>query len=234
MISAHQKPEARKPERRTALGAGLLASEFRFLMADGFPHSEICGSKVAHTSPQLIAACHVLHRLCMPRHPPNALTSRLRIHITNDNSGTRVVGVSGGRDRGLAGLENRPLHPALGPLEVVLRWEPCPGHSQLDNHCCDRRSERSSARMKRAAEPLSSSPRHRFLEPIHNVKEERRAPISRPKAGTLVFIPGENRGARCPTSLLGASKGILRSSLRERSRMVEPAGIEPATSSLQS
>ena len=42
------------------------------------PHSEICGSKVAHTSPQLIAACHVLHRLCMPRHPPDTLTSRLR------------------------------------------------------------------------------------------------------------------------------------------------------------
>jgi hypothetical protein len=50
------------------------------------PHSEICGSKVAHTSPQLIAACHVLHRLCMPRHPPNALTSRLKIHTTNDST----------------------------------------------------------------------------------------------------------------------------------------------------
>src|SRR3546814_3791105 len=53
---------------------------------DGFPHSEICGSKFAHNSPQLIAACHVLHRLCMPRHPPNALTSRLRIHTTNNRS----------------------------------------------------------------------------------------------------------------------------------------------------
>src|SRR4051795_4519343 len=52
----------------------------------GFPHSEICGSKVAHTSPQLIAACHVLHRLCMPRHPPIALTSRLRIHTTIDRT----------------------------------------------------------------------------------------------------------------------------------------------------
>ena len=53
----------------------------------GFPHSEICGSKVAHTSPQLIAACHVLHRLYMPRHPRIALTSRLRVHTTNDNAG---------------------------------------------------------------------------------------------------------------------------------------------------
>ena len=39
----------------------------------GFPHSEIHGSKLAHSSPWLIAVCHVLHRLSVPRHPPNAL-----------------------------------------------------------------------------------------------------------------------------------------------------------------
>ena len=39
----------------------------------GFPHSEILGSKSARNSPRLIAACHVLHRLYMPRHPLNAL-----------------------------------------------------------------------------------------------------------------------------------------------------------------
>ena len=39
----------------------------------GFPHSEICGSKGARASPHLIAACHVLHRLSMPRHPSEAL-----------------------------------------------------------------------------------------------------------------------------------------------------------------
>ena len=37
------------------------------------PHSEIHGSKVARTSPRLIATCYVLHRLSVPRHPPNAL-----------------------------------------------------------------------------------------------------------------------------------------------------------------
>ena len=40
----------------------------------GFTHSEICGSKGMCPSPQLIAACHVLHRLPVPRHPPCALT----------------------------------------------------------------------------------------------------------------------------------------------------------------
>jgi hypothetical protein len=35
----------------------------------------------------LIAACHVLHRLYVPRHPRIALTSRLRVHTTNDITG---------------------------------------------------------------------------------------------------------------------------------------------------
>ena len=41
----------------------------------GFPHSDIAGSMVACTSPTLFAACHVLHRLHAPRHPPCALSS---------------------------------------------------------------------------------------------------------------------------------------------------------------
>ena len=41
----------------------------------GFPHSEICGSMLICSSPQLIAAYHVLLRLLMPRHSPCALHS---------------------------------------------------------------------------------------------------------------------------------------------------------------
>ena len=39
----------------------------------GFPHSEIVGSKPILGLPTLIAEYHVLHRLLLPRHPPNAL-----------------------------------------------------------------------------------------------------------------------------------------------------------------
>ena len=39
----------------------------------GLPHSDVHGSKPARGSPWLFAACHVLHRLLVPRHPPNAL-----------------------------------------------------------------------------------------------------------------------------------------------------------------
>ena len=41
----------------------------------GLPHSEISGSKLICSSPKLIAAYHVFHRLLMPRHSPCALNS---------------------------------------------------------------------------------------------------------------------------------------------------------------
>ena len=47
----------------------------------GFPHSEISGSMDICSSPKLIAACRVLHRLLMPRHSPCALYS-----LTNSNN----------------------------------------------------------------------------------------------------------------------------------------------------
>ena len=46
---------------------------------DGFPHSDIPGSKPACGSPRLIAADHVLHRLSAPRHPPCTLSSLTKL-----------------------------------------------------------------------------------------------------------------------------------------------------------
>ena len=40
----------------------------------GFPHSDICGSGLICSSPQLFAAYHVFRRLSVPRHPPCALS----------------------------------------------------------------------------------------------------------------------------------------------------------------
>ena len=50
-----------------------LCIQYTMTQRAGFPHSDIRGSKLAHSSPRLFAACHVLHRLYMPRHPPDAL-----------------------------------------------------------------------------------------------------------------------------------------------------------------
>ena len=45
----------------------------------GFPHSEIHGSMAICASPWLIAACHVLLRLLVPRHSPYALYSLIHL-----------------------------------------------------------------------------------------------------------------------------------------------------------
>ena len=45
----------------------------REVCSRGLPHSETCGSRPICGSPQLIAACRVLRRLPVPRHPPCAL-----------------------------------------------------------------------------------------------------------------------------------------------------------------
>ena len=57
--------------------AGFASHAYEFSMGyrlrGGLPHSEIHGSKPARGSPWLIATCCVLHRLSVPRHPPDAL-----------------------------------------------------------------------------------------------------------------------------------------------------------------
>src|SRR5713101_2144281 len=51
---------------------------WRYRLRGGLPHSEIPGSPIARISPGLFAACHVLHRLSVPRHPPDALPLRFQ------------------------------------------------------------------------------------------------------------------------------------------------------------
>ena len=48
------------------------------VLRTGFPHSDICGSRIICISPQLFAAYHVFLRLLVPRHPPCALSSLTR------------------------------------------------------------------------------------------------------------------------------------------------------------
>ena len=55
----------------------------------GFPHSDIYGSGLICSSPQLFAAYHVFLRLLVPRHPPCAL---VRLTITFAPSVMLLVG----------------------------------------------------------------------------------------------------------------------------------------------
>jgi hypothetical protein len=87
----------------------------------GFPHSDIPGSKPACGSPRLIAACHVLHRLLVPRHPPYALSSltiKLTQHVPSlfkdQDPETSVSQGSCSPFGGISGV----LSPAAPPLPV--------------------------------------------------------------------------------------------------------------------
>src|SRR5260370_32648418 len=64
--------------------AGFASRTYEFStgypLPGGLPHSEIPGSTIARISPGLFAACHVLHRLSVPRHPPDALLMLLAPH----------------------------------------------------------------------------------------------------------------------------------------------------------
>ena len=55
-------------------------------LSGGLPHSEIHGSKLILSSPWLIAEYHVLHRLLLPRHSPNALLALDLIQKETDTS----------------------------------------------------------------------------------------------------------------------------------------------------
>ena len=61
--------------RRFPAYAYLIQRTLLEVCSSGFPHSEIPGSMLICSSPRLIAACHVLLRLLMPRHSPCALSS---------------------------------------------------------------------------------------------------------------------------------------------------------------
>jgi hypothetical protein len=66
----------------------------RYRRSGGFPHSDIRGSKLVRNSPRLFAAYHVLHRLRVPRHPPNALKALDRSHCLMPALERRGAGMS--------------------------------------------------------------------------------------------------------------------------------------------
>jgi hypothetical protein len=86
----------------------------------GLPHSEISGSTVARTSPELFAACHVLHRLSVPRHSPDALLSN------SPTPSPKRAGPEIGDQRAEVGPDtaDRPRSRSFEPLGL----RPEPGH----------------------------------------------------------------------------------------------------------
>ena len=122
-------------------------------LAGGFPHSEMSGSKPARSSPDLIATCYVLHRLSVPRHPPDALMTLDRRLLQRHAQGQRRSPVPTAWNR-------RPFRPAT-PLPFAPKSETNAVRSQsrdqtlYRNHRCFFGPARASndTRRKHAACP---------------------------------------------------------------------------------
>ena len=79
--------------RRFPTYAYLIQRRLTEYCSAGFPHSVIPGSTLMCSSPRLIAACHDLLRLLMPRHSPCALFS-LTFRRASARHGQRILVLS--------------------------------------------------------------------------------------------------------------------------------------------
>ncbi len=177
----------------------------------GLPHSEILGSKLIRSSPGLIAAYYVLHRLHAPRHPLDALKALDRSHYLYPQPETAPLekaAWSSGKERKTTSLERGRL---IGQIKknqnsraVAVSLPGCG--------------------IKQAAKHLFTMSKDPAAEP----------------SGISI---GNSGGSRLPNLLSNdatfwyrCSPGwpANRSCLSRQRRLVEPDGIEPTTSCLQS
>ena len=105
--------------------AGFASYTYEFSagyrQSGGFPHSEIPGSKRAPNSPGLIAECHVLHRLSVPRHPPNALLTLETTSMRRDKPKAhgRLISATNTASSVLPTPEDRKTNEAKRPIHAV-------------------------------------------------------------------------------------------------------------------
>ena len=154
----------------------------------GFPHSEILGSKLARSSPKLFAACHVLHRLLAPRHPPDALRClRDRPRPEQGQGGSEDPPRPAPEHVSAKTTRHRP--PSTAILHAAARR---PRH-EAPGFVAERCRVTASCSRHRAFADAAGRPTHltaRCLIPLHNVEQRRtgdeRRPVSTRSPGYLV------------------------------------------------
>jgi hypothetical protein len=210
----------------------------------GLPHSEIPGSPIARISPGLFAACYVLPRLSVPRHPPDALlllrsatpngkdhneriTIRADLALANSLLELCPVGLPHGRDPwARPGAHYHRCGKLFSPEDTSLRAgsHPPPPSPCLATGAGQRRPRRSPARGHTT----------RFFTMSYQHAVGRRRPSAtrngrRRRRRQLVFLlPLPLPRASFSPRLLrpGAAPGLL--------LVVEVTGLEPAPSCVQS
>src|SRR3984957_13919048 len=200
-------PASAPPEcasRRASSGRLLGITEIE----GGFPHSEILGSKPVRGSPRLIAAYHVLHRLSAPRHPPDTLKT---LDCSHRQSARRCVSIDFG---------NRSTPHVL---------------ARKDQFCFKRirGSERSGSK------PTTGCSRDKMMTRRLSVRSSRTFRLH--ASPYPAFSPSSRQALARSTKLINCTGKDRNASICSTRRqdlaaqtLVEPDGIEPTTSCLQS
>src|SRR5260370_35746859 len=196
----------------------------RDTLAGGLPHSEIPGSTIARISPGLIAACHALHRLSVPRHPPDALKTLDPWHyISNARQNPPLTGAK------TADAGHRPARTLPAPCVTLLREDTLP----------QRRMNIAS----RHSPPASNTKRTRHPPRSQSLHLSKNTPATQPHCrqtdASAIVLRGHRGGGSVPGPLaVVTSQGLSLSRLPRHTislrLMVEVNGIEPMTSCLQS
>ena len=101
----------------------------------GFPIRKSPDQRSFSSSPRLIAAIHVLHRLLVPRHPPCALVLLISPNIRSENTTYRyaVLKVRASTSPQCESLPVRPTAMKVGPPATRGVSTPGPGLSKLNS-----------------------------------------------------------------------------------------------------
>ena len=119
--------------RRFPAYAYLIQRTLTEYCSAGFPHSVICGSMLMCSSPQLIAACHDLLRLLMPRHSPCALIS---LTLVEQPQIKAVLYLDHKNYAGIQSVITAYCYFTLTRTAFAILLIKFPQHFAVDNLCC--------------------------------------------------------------------------------------------------
>ena len=190
-------------------------------VSGGFPHSEIFGSKPIPGSPKLIAGYRVLHRLLLPRHPPNALIALDLTRKKKDPASLRASGyprqVPQRLLRSKACIYSRL--PVREDLVSVL---------DLDNAAVFPQSEDRAIRTPTRVRPTT------LIISLNDVNAIQDRCVRLDGTAQTAVRSSRRIWWSLPAGAAGKRKTRLDQPDRAKRGMVEPDGVEPTTSCLQS
>ena len=209
----------------------------RYPSLGGLPHSDIHGSTPARGSPWLNAACHVLHRLLVPRHPPNAL---IALNLSNHHAQEPST------PKNQPGYE-RPIHAARihSAHKTLLNQTVIVGQPHARSHKETRRKAEPVRRCRpRRAQKRTRTYSHakEHAQPPREPRQQRNQPNpDRPCPSEPGPVPpnhnllrDDRSTTRQPTSHPRTNQPPQGTDRRPRPELVEVDGIEPTTPCLQS